>query len=314
MPCSSIPRETVWLFIRATERMPFLGEICALITAFLWSGTSLVFSEAARRVGSIQVNVTRMLLAAVLLAITIAIAGWDIRLSTTQLLYLCASGVVGLALGDSFLFRAFNDVGPRISMLIMSLVPAMTSFLAYLTFGESLSAGTLTGLAVTTAGIALVVLGGHTEGGISLRVSGLFAAFMGALGQSIGLILAKKAFAVGEVNGFVATFIRLLAALLLFLPAIMLLRRYRNPLHVFRRNGRAFALTLTGAVLGPYLGITFSLIAITHTRVAIATTLMALPPVIMLPMMRYVSRELPSTRAWTGAILAVAGVAVMFLW
>lgn len=294
--------------------MPLLGELSALITAFLWSGTSLVFSEAARRVGTVQVNVSRMLLAAVLLAMTIPLAGFDVHLSAGQYAYLCASGVVGLALGDTFLFSAFSKVGPRVSMLIMSLVPAMTSLIAWPVFHESLGIGTLFGLAVTTSGIALVVLEGNTGKGTAIHVGGLFAAFMGALGQSLGLILAKQAFAMGEVNGFVATFVRLMAAIALFLPAMLLLRRYRNPLRVFHRDTRALGLTVTGAILGPYLGITFSLIAITHARVAIATTLMALPPVIMLPMMRVLYKEKPSMRAWAGAVLAVAGVAVLFLW
>ena len=88
--------------------MPFVGELSALLTAFLWSGTSIVFTEASTRVGSIQVNITRMILALFLLGLTLPVLSPDMELSTSQLLNLTYSGIVGLVLGDSFLFRAFK--------------------------------------------------------------------------------------------------------------------------------------------------------------------------------------------------------------
>ena len=53
--------------------MPYVGELSALLTAFLWSGTSFAFSSAAVKIGSLQLNINRMLLAAVFLFLTIEI-------------------------------------------------------------------------------------------------------------------------------------------------------------------------------------------------------------------------------------------------
>jgi len=144
--------------------MPFLGELAALLTAALWSVSALVFAAASARAGSVQVNVTRLLLAVVYLAVLIPLLGADINLSGTQLLYLAISGVIGLTLGDTFLFRAFQEIGARLSMLMMSLAPAIAAVIAYVFLGESLSVAGVVGIAVTLAGIALVVLvenGGH---------------------------------------------------------------------------------------------------------------------------------------------------------
>src|SRR5512143_3063585 len=111
--------------------MPFLGEIAALSTAVLWSGSSIVFAAATARVGSVAVNVSRLFLAAAYLAIVVLVFRIDSPLSSSQILNLAISGIVGLALGDSFLFRAYQEMGARITMLIMSLSPAIAAVLAY---------------------------------------------------------------------------------------------------------------------------------------------------------------------------------------
>jgi len=75
----------------------------------------------------------------------------------------------------------------------------------------------------------------------------------------------------------------------------------------------SFALTALGALLGPFLGISFSLIAIAHTDVGVAATIMATVPILMLPLVRIMYREHLTPKAVGGAFLAVAGVALLFL-
>ena len=58
-------------------------------------------------------------------------------------------------------------------------------------------------------------------------------------------------------------------------------------------------------------GVWLSLVAIRHTETAVAATLMALVPVVINPIVVIVHRERPSLRAVIGAMIAVAGVAVI---
>ncbi len=295
--------------------MPFVGELSALLTAFLWSGTSMVFTEATTRVGSIQVNISRMILALIFLVITVWLLGLDYTISTSQILNLTWSGIIGLVVGDSFLFRAFKDIGARLSMLIMSLVPAMSAIMGLLFLGETLTTLGVTGMLITMTGIALVVLERQPAATAKYNMTGkgLIFALLGAFGQATGLIFAKFALNEAPLHGMVATTFRIAAALVLFLPAALLFRWYKNPIRVYASDKKALAFTTAGAILGPYLGITFSLVAIAHTKVAIATTIMALPPIIMLPLVWVVYRERLTPRAVIGAALAVAGVALLFL-
>ena len=88
--------------------MPYLGELSALLTALLWSGTSLAFSSAAVKIGPLQLNINRMILACVFLSATILIFNFDISISSNQIIYLSISGVIGLVFGDSFLLKLTN--------------------------------------------------------------------------------------------------------------------------------------------------------------------------------------------------------------
>ena len=263
-----------------------------------------------------QVNITRLFLALVFLAVSIVIIGAPVNVSREQILLLAVSGVIGLTFGDTFLFLAFKESGARISMLVMASAPAMTAVLAWIFLGEALPAWGIAGIGITLAGIVGVVVERRgdevsTRGHVTRR--GVLYAFLGALGQAVGLIFAKLAFNIGDVHGFVASFTRIGAAVLSMLPVIIFTPWYPNPFRVYKADPRALLLTAIGAVIGPYLGITFSLISIQHTDVAIAATIMATPPILMLPMVHYLYKERLSWRAVAGAFVAVAGVAVLFL-
>ncbi len=294
---------------------PYAGELSALFTAFLWSITAIVFSAATLRIGSLQVNINRMLFATVLLIITISVMGYSLRLSSLQYIYLAISGIIGLVFGDSFLFKSFQYINPRFSMLLMSLAPAIAAILAFFVLGETLTVWGILGIFVTLFGVAIVVLE-KSEGATGrqkLNKKGVIYAFLGAVGQGGGLIFAKLAFEQGEINGFVATLVRITVSILLMIPVATFMKVYKNPIKVYRNDFKSLGLTLLGTLVGPYLGITFSFFAIAFTKVGIASTIMATVPVIMLPMVYFVYKEKLSFRAVTGAFIAVAGVAILFL-
>lgn len=293
--------------------MNYLGELSALLTAFLWSGTSFAFSSAAEKIGSLQLNINRMILASVFLIATIFIMGYDFDLSKSQFTNLVISGIIGLVIGDSFLFKSYQMIGARISMLLMALSPGMSTLLAFIFLDERITLLGILGIFITITGIALVVLERNANSKYTVTGLGIFYGVMGALGQSAGLIFAKFAFTEGHITGFVATFIRVFSSVIIFLPIMLLLKKYKNPYKLFNKDKSAFGVTLIGTILGPFLGITFSLIAVENTKVGIAATLMSTMPIIMLPMVKYIYKEKLSWRAILGAVIAVIGVALIFL-
>jgi drug/metabolite transporter (DMT)-like permease len=295
--------------------IPYLGEIAGLLTAVCWSGSSLVFSTATRRLGTVLVNISRLVLALVYLGVLIGLLGIPFSVTRSQIVYFGISGVIGLAFGDTFLFRAYGHIGPRLSMLVMSVAPAISAVCAWFILGEELSLPGIAGIIVTVAGVALVVYEprpGDRFTGRDLAV-GVFSAGIAAASQGVGLTFAKLAFLEGPVDGFVAATVRIAASLGVLLPVMLVFRRVPDPIRAFRNDLKGFWLTAVGSVLGPFIGITLSLIAVAHTKVGIAATLLATVPIIMLPMVYFFYRERVSMRSVVGACIAVAGVAVLFL-
>lgn len=295
--------------------MPFFGEFIALLTAAVWAATSMVFAAVAARIGSVQVNINRMILAVALLGLSIWAFRIPVNLSYRQIMYLALSAVVGIVFGDTFLFKAFQQIGARLSMLIMSLAPAIAAILAYLFLHEVLSGWAIVGMVVTLGGIVLVILErtAPTPSQRAITKFGIGCGFFAALGQGGGVVLVKQAFLEGPIHGFVATFVRLSASLLIMLPVAAALGRYRNPVRVFAPDRKLLGLMLIGAFFGTYIGITLSLVAVAHAQVGVASTLIATSPVLMLPMVRFLHKEPLSWKAVAGALIAVSGVALLFL-
>jgi drug/metabolite transporter (DMT)-like permease len=80
-----------------------------------------------------------------------------------------------------------------------------------------------------------------------------------------------------------------------------------------QKKPRVLGLLALGALVGPLLGVSASLLAVQHAEVGVASTLMALPPVIILPISYFGFKEKIGWQAILGTILAIAGVAVLFL-
>lgn len=295
--------------------MPLLGEIFALLTALLWSATSLIFAEAANRIGSIQLNINRLIFALVILSVAIFSFQIEIALTSTQLIYLAISGIIGLVIGDHFLFKAYQHIGPRFTMLLMALSPGLTAIFGIFLFNEFLSLWGTLGVLITLAGIALVILEKKEIPNAKYKISrvGILFGIIAAIGQSVGLIFAKFAFEISYVNGFTAAFYRIFFSVILLFPFLILLRKYHNPILLYKKDIKALWLTIAGSIVGPVLGISFSMIAITYTKIGIAATLMSTMPIIMVPMIIFIYKEKISSRSILGAVIAVAGIAILFL-
>ena len=247
-------------------------------------------------------------------------------------LWLVLSGLVGFTLGDLCLFRAFVLVGPRVSMLVMSLAPPMTALLGWLALGETLTGLDWLGMAVTLGGVVWVVTerretrsgpasartpsptfssGAESRGESRGAVRGVILAFIGAFGQAGGLVLGKLGFRYLD-GPFTATHIRVTGGLAGFVVIFICLHwfpRVREAL----RHGRAMVMTAGGAFFGPFLGVSLLMTAIRLIPTGLAQTFVALTPVLIIPFSIRLHGEHVSRRAVLGALLAFAGIGILFL-
>lgn len=294
------------------------GEIAALATALCFSLTALFFSFSGRRLGSNVVNRSRLLLALLFLSIFhLVIEGtlFPIGAEPFRWFWLGLSSLFGLILGDTFLFYGYATIGARLSMLMMALAPILSVIAGWLLFDELLNMAELAGVALTIGGISWVVTGRRTgrEAEIEPRyyVLGLLAAFGGAVGQASGLITARYGL-VGDFPTISATIMRIFIAVVVLWGLTVIRGQVRATFRHWR-DRPALRAMVGGTLVGPVLGIWFSLIAISLAPLGIASTLMALPPVLLIPINFLLFRERATWRSVAGTIVAFAGVALIFL-
>jgi drug/metabolite transporter (DMT)-like permease len=277
----------------------------------------MIFTSAGRMIGSQATNRLRLLFALAYLVILNLILFREplpFSAESSRWIWLSLSGVIGLSLGDMFFFLSLVSVGPRLGSLLLSLAPIFGSIIAWIFFGETLTFLQIIGIVLALAGIGWVVMSheepadtphGHTQRGV-------FFGALAALGQAVGLVLSKQGM-FGEFSPFQANVIRMLAAVFFTWIWALIEGKAGETITAFRAKPQVIGLIASGALIGPMLGVSASLLAVQHAEIGVASTLMALPPVIILPFSYFVFKEKISWQAIAGTILAITGVAILFL-
>lgn len=302
--------------------MAYYGQIAALLTAVFWTVTSMSFESAGKKVGSLSVNLIRLVAAFFIYGVVNYIRRgmfFPTDAGTESWLWLSLSGLIGFVMGDLLLFQAYIVVGARISMLIMALAPPITAFVGWILLGEVLSTSNWVGMLVTLTGIAIVILKrevkdpeSNKKGKITTQYSmkGLLLAFGGAVGQGVGLVMSKKG--MGQYDAFAASHIRVITGMIGFAIIILISKRFGNVWKALQHKPAMKRVAL-GSLFGPFLGVSFSLLAIQNTQAGIAATIMAIVPVLIIPPAILLFHEKVNWKEIIGAVITVAGVALFFL-
>lgn len=296
----------------------YIGEISAIATAVCWAITSTAFEDAGKRIGSVNLNLLRLLFAFVFLSIyTLITRGLILPFdaSTEAWSWLMLSGLVGIVIGDLLLFEAFVMIGARISMLIYASVPPLTGIIAFLFLGEAMRPMQILGMLITMSGIALVILDGKSDDSkqkvkLNHPVMGILLAFGGSLGQAIGYIIGK--YGMGDYDAFASTQIRLTGAILAFAILFTVKGYWKTFFPVFR-HVKALKSTVIGAIFGPFIGISLSLYAVQRINPGVASTLISITPVLLIPYAVIVRKEKVVLKEVVGSLVAIGGLAVMFI-
>ncbi|SHI77955.1 DMT family transporter [Desulfosporosinus lacus] len=293
-----------------------LGEIAALVTALCWTITAVAFESAGKRVGSISVNLIRLVIALLLISVfNLFTRGMMLPLdaSGSTWFWLFISGTIGFVIGDLFLFQAFVLIGSRLSMLIMSAVPPITALTGFIMMGERISLLGLTGMMLTICGIALVILTRNPENRMvkfSYPIKGLVYAFIGALGQAFGLVFSK--FGMGSYNAFAATQIRIISAIIGFAIVITITKNWKN-VYSALKDMQAMKYISIGSLFGPFIGVSLGLLAVQHAPTGIVSTITSITPILIIPMAIFIFKEKVLPREIFGAIITLGGVSLLFI-
>ncbi len=309
--------------------MNYLGEIISLGVAVSWTITALCSEIGSKRLGSLQLNVIRMVLSLMLLGITLwCFTGspYPLHADGKAWFWLAMSGFVGYVLGDYCLFNSYILIGSRFGQLFMTLAPPVAALSGWVILGETLSVKALLGMAVTLTGIGISVLnkGGSHVLSLKLPLKGVLFGIGAGIGQGIGLVLSKVGMnhyemsipageeAVMNLLPFASTFIRALVGTVGFL-CIMALRKEVHTLGTAVRDRKGMKAALLATFTGPFIGVSLSLMAVQYTEAGIASTIMALTPVFIIWPAHHFFKQSVTLKEVIGAVISVIGVSLFFL-
>lgn len=310
--------------------MNHLGEMISLVVALCWTATALFADDASHRLGAMTVNVFRLLLGSLFLGLILWVTlgvPYPVHADGKTWFWLALSALVGYIFGDYCLFNSYLVIGARFGQLFMTLAPVMAALSAWLLLGETLKATAILAMAVTLAGIAISILSRGEDRHLrpTLPLKGILLGIGAGTGQGVGLVLSKIGMEhyaaalppdvpalAGTMMPFAATMIRALiggAGFLLLMTVSGQAGQLKKALHD-RAGMRSTVLT---TLFGPVIGVSLSLMAVRYANAGIASTLMALTPVLIILPYTLIHKQRLRVREIIGVAISMTGVALIFL-
>lgn len=293
-----------------------LYELAALGAAMCWALSSLISVGPAGHLGAPAFNRLRQIFVAVLLGVYVGVTGNWQQLNAQNIPPILLSGVIGIFAGDTLLFAALNRVGPRRSSILFAMNAPLAAILGWIVLGEALVPQAILGVALTFVGVAMAIYFGNSasqthqweevKGALWIGVAlGLVAAIC----QAVASLIVRPLMASG-LDPFAVSMLRVAiaaAALTVMMQLPITAIEQKNPL-----TTQVVALTALSGLLALGIGMTLLLFALSGGKVGIVSTLSATSPVIILPLIWLRTGQRPARGAWGGALIVIAGMALIF--
>jgi drug/metabolite transporter (DMT)-like permease len=289
----------------------------SVFATFLFSASVLFASRSAKLLGSMQANVSRLVLAMVLLGIWAH--GFGGGWGGPALPWFLLSGAIGFGLGDMALFGALPRIGPRLAILLTQCLGAPIAGVAeYFLLGTRISGVEAAFGALILVGVALA-LAPDTRQEVDKATfrAGVLFGVGSALGQGLGAVFSRMANAVAKLNGVTvdggtAAYQRITAGVALTLVFWLVLKRtgrVKEDLQPLPKWRAASLLVVGNALSGPSLGVASFQWALRTSPSALVLPIVATSPLVTMALAWWTEGTLPGRRAIVGGVIAVAGAA-----
>ena len=305
--------------------MHYLGEFISIGVAFSWTATALLSEFGSKRLGNLTLNVLRMALALLFSVVLFGVVTGNILppgASAEACGWMLLSGLVGYVIGDFCLFQCYIIIGSRYGQLFMTLAPLSAALMAWVMLGQQMTLMSILAMLVTLFGISISVLGRgeHHKVSLKLPLNGILFAIGAAVCQGVGLVLSKIGMDYYEPSAsmpewlvpFSANFYRCVAGIIGF-TFLLYFRDGIGPLREAMHDKKGLYVATATTIFGPFVGVGFSLMAVQYTAAGIASTLMAMTPIIIIMPAYWLFHEKITWKAVLGALISVMGVSLFFL-
>lgn len=291
-----------------------MGEFYALLTAAFWGGAVILFKRSGETLPPLALNVFRVAVSAVLLLVSMLVVGqapWR-PAPVRDLALIAASGVLGIAVADTFFHASLNRVGAGITAIVDCLYPPLTSLAAYALLGERLTRGDLAGM-VLVVGAVLLTTRAVPPPRVTRRdlLVGIALGAAGMLALSIGIVVVKPVLSAQPVIW--VTGMRQFVALAVLVPALAMSPEAAALRRAVTRPRDLLHFALPGTLLGSYLSLICWIAGMKYTQAGTAAILNQTSTIYIIVLARILLGEPFTKRRVAACSLAIAGVACVIL-
>lgn len=299
----------------------------AILTTIFFALSGVTGQRTAVGLGSLWGNFLRLFLAVLVLGVVVLIF-YPNSIQREPFLWFFFSGAIGFGLGDIALFLAYERIGSRLTILLnLCLAPLFAMSIEWIWLGNAMTIRTVLAAAVILTGVVLAI---RPKAGFRQKMEthgsygfGIAAAIVAGFGQGTGAVISRKADALAqmsglEVSGISAAFQRGFAGLVVVGIVVLVIRLF-GPKYVSTRWKSPFQKTvflwlLGAAIFGPVIGVSCFQWALQTKESGIVLAVTAMTPIVMMPLVAITEGDHPRRLAILGAIIAVSGVILLYLW
>ena len=292
-----------------------IGYLLAICAAAIWSTVALSATRIVRYFGSYNYNLLR-LLGIIVIFFPYVYINWE-SLYFNQSIFsaIVLSSVIGIIIGDTFLFVCLKRLGPRRQALLFSMQIPFTIILAEVFLQTLPSLTELIGCALIFSGILIAIQFNRTIPDDDLeniqgnKYTGLFAGIGLALCQSIGIILMKPA--LQTTDPIIVSYLRVIVAAVIMFGSLFFIKN--NQLWEKMKNIKITLFSIFLGFMGMGVGMTMLIYALKYGNPGVISTLSSTMPIMIIPILWIVTKNYAGHLAVVGATLTCIGASIIFL-
>jgi drug/metabolite transporter (DMT)-like permease len=290
-----------------------MGTFYALVTAVLWAAAIIFLKRSGETVSPYALNVFRVTVSTAALVLTLAFAGRQLlfKAPLSDMLILLASGVIAIAISDTFLLMALNRLGAGIMAILDCLYAPFIVLCAFVMLGERLGVWQWVGMALVSSGVLLAARHEPPKGTPPRQiVAGVFCGIIAMATVAFGIVLAKPVLERSPVLW--ATTMRQIGALIVMIPTALVLPSRRE---IFRTFVPApnWKYIMPGTILGSYFALIFWIAGMKYSLAGSAAILNQTSSILVLVFASIFLKEPFTRRKFIASILGIGGAALVML-
>ena len=292
-----------------------IGYFLAIGAAAIWSAVALSATRVVRYFGSYNYNLLRLLGIIVFFFPYVYINWESLYLNQSIFSAIVLSSIIGIIIGDTFLFVCLKRLGPRRQALLFSMQIPFTIILAEIFLQTLPSITELIGCALIFSGILIAIQFNRTIPNDDLeniqgnKYTGLFAGIGLALCQSIGIILMKPA--LQTTDPIIVSYLRVLVAAIIMFGSLFFIKN--NQLWEKMKNIKVTLFSIFLGFMGMGVGMTMLIYALKYGNPGVISTLSSTMPIMIIPILWIVTKNYAGHLAVVGATLTCVGAGIIFL-